>query len=57
MMNLRIKAILSLLVSPIWVPAALLIEHKHDVIDFYSECWNAIKGTHNLQKQKADKNG
>ncbi len=56
-MNLRIKAILSLLVSPIWVPAALLIEHKHDVIDFYSECWNAIKGTHNLQKQKADKNG
>jgi len=51
-MNLRLKAILILPISPIWIMAALIIEHWEDVTGCYEELFKAIAGTHHLQKKE-----
>ena len=51
-MNLRLKAILILPISPIWIMAALIMEHWDDVAGCYEELFKAIAGTHHLQKRE-----
>lgn len=51
-MNLRLKALLILPISPIWIMGALIIEHWGDVADCYKDIFKAIAGTHDLQKNK-----
>lgn len=50
-MNLRLKAILILPISPLYIMGALIIEHWDDVADFYSEIFQALAGKHELQKR------
>ena len=57
-MNLRLKALLILPISPIWVVGAVIIEHWYDIARFYEEIFQAILGKHPLQlreKERADK--
>ena len=51
-MNLRLKALLILPISPIWIMAALIMEHWDDVAGCYEELFKAIAGTHHLQKRE-----
>ena len=51
-LSLRLKAILILPISPIWIMGALIIEHWGDVADCYKDIFKAIAGTHDLQKNK-----
>lgn len=43
---LRLKTAGMFLISPIYVPAIVLWEHKEDVIGFYKECWQVVTNTH-----------
>jgi len=54
-MNLRLKAILTLPISPIWIMGALIIEHWDDVAGCYKEIFQALIGTHHLQKKERAK--
>ena len=54
-MNLRLKAILILPISPIWIMGALIIEHWDDVAGCYKDIFQAIAGTHHLQKKERAK--
>jgi hypothetical protein len=51
-MNLRLKALLILPISPIWIMGALIVEHWDDVAGCYEELFKAIAGTHHLQKKE-----
>jgi hypothetical protein len=51
-MNLRLKALLILPISPIWIMGALIVEHWDDVAGCYRELFQAIAGTHHLQKKE-----
>ena len=50
--NLRLKAILILPISPLYIMGALLVEHWDDVTDFYQDIFKAMAGTHELQKRQ-----
>ena len=50
-MNLRLKAILILPISPLYIMGALLVEHWDDVVDFYEDIFKAMLGIHELQKR------
>jgi len=55
-MNLRLKAILILPISPIWIMGALIIEHWDDVAGCYREVFQALIGTHPKQlREKREK--
>ena len=55
-MNLRLKAILILPISPIWIIGALIIEHWDDVAGCYREVFQALIGTHPKQlREKREK--
>lgn len=53
-MNLRLKALLILPISPLWIIGALIIENWGDVVGCYREIFQAIAGKHELQKRKRD---
>ena len=56
-MNLRLKAILILPISPIWIMGALILEHWDDVAGCYREVFQALRGTHPKQlREKREKN-
>ena len=50
--SLRLKAILILPISPIWIMGALIIEHWNDVAGCYADLFKAIAGTHDIQKRE-----
>lgn len=54
-MPLRLKALLILPISPLYIMGALLVEHWDDVVDFYQDMFKAIAGTHRLQKKERAK--
>jgi len=55
-MNLRLKAILILPISPVWIMGALIIENWSDVVGCYAEIFQAIIGTHPKQlREKREK--
>lgn len=55
-MNLRLKALLILPISPIWIMGTLIIEHWDDVAGYYSEVFKALIGTHPKQlREKREK--
>ena len=58
-MNLRLKAILILPISPVWIMGALILEHWDDVAGCYKEIFQALIGTHPKQlrakKERAQK--
>ena len=49
---LRLKAILILPISPMWIMGALIIENWGEVVDCYAELFKAIAGTHEKQKRQ-----
>ena len=49
---LRLKAILILPISPIWIMGALIIENWGEVVDCYADLFKAIAGTHEKQKRQ-----
>ena len=49
---LRLKAILILPISPIWIMGELIIENWGEVVDCYAELFKAIAGTHDIQKRQ-----
>ena len=55
-MNLRLKAILILPISPIWIMGALIIENWESLLGFYIEMFQALIGTHPKQlREKKEK--
>ena len=54
-MSLRLKALLILPISPIWIMGALIIEHWGEVAGCYKDIFQAIAGTHRLQKKEKAK--
>jgi len=48
-LSLRMKALLVLPISPIWIMGALIIEHWDDVAGCYADIFKAIRGTHAQQ--------
>ena len=55
-MNLRLKAILVLPISPIWIMGVLILEHWDDVAGCYREVFQALIGTHPKQlREKREK--
>ena len=49
MLSLRMKALIVLPISPIWIIGALIIEHWDEVAGTYADIFKAIRGTHALQ--------
>ena len=49
---LRLKAILILPISPIWIMVELIIENWGEVVDCYADLFKAIAGTHEKQKRQ-----
>tara|TARA_B110000977_G_scaffold8524_1_gene11351 strand:+ start:504 stop:677 length:174 start_codon:yes stop_codon:yes gene_type:complete len=54
-MNLRLKALLILPISPVWIIGALIIDHWDDVAGYYKDIFKAIAGKHHLQKKERAK--
>jgi len=53
---LRLKAILILPISPIWIMVELIIENWDDVAGCYQELFQALIGTHPKQlREKREK--
>jgi len=44
-LSLRMKALIVLPISPIWIMGALIWEHWDDVADCYADIFKAIRGT------------
>ena len=40
------KALLTFLVSPVYIPVVILWNNRQDILDFYKECWQVVNGTH-----------
>jgi len=41
--KIAIKALVMLIVSPIYVPTVILWENRKDIIAFYVQMWSALK--------------
>jgi hypothetical protein len=57
MMTYRQKCILKalglIIISPVYVPAVILYDHRSEFADFYREAFMVLKGTHpDLEEEK-----
>jgi len=50
--KMRFYALLTFLVSPVYVPAVICWEHKDEIIDFYVSCWQIAIGTYPQMEKK-----
>jgi len=51
--KLRLYALGTFLISPVYVPVVICWEYRGDIIDFYTDCWKIANNTHkSLEKKK-----
>jgi len=44
--KLRLQALVSFLISPVYIPVVICWENREDIVGFYKDCWQIANGTH-----------
>ncbi len=53
--KLRLCALGTFLISPVYVPAVVCWEYRSDIIGFYTDCWKIANNTHSALEKKDDR--